>query len=110
MLLELQAMALLEGVQRRAVELDLGPVHALHGAENRLETLGGGVAAEHESPQPVVISVRAARELVDIDPVPDRPYLGRAQRKGAAVDADYAGGELLGGTQRRRRLPVRVPQ
>ena len=109
--LELRAVPLLLGGERRPV--DVQP-HAVVDRGNRpqhdVEALRGRVPAEREQPQAVVVTARRARELREVDPVPDRVHLVGLDREGAAVDGDDRGGHALGRLQEPARAPVREPE
>ena len=87
------------------------PSTCSHGAEDRLDPFGRRVAAEHERLEVRPCASRSVQpnSFTSI-PCPIGRTLREAQRERAAVDADDRGRELLGRTQLRGRLPVRVPE
>ncbi len=79
-------------------------------AKNDLEPLCPRVAAECEQTKRVVLLRRRARELGEVDAVPDRLHLVRLEWERAAVDRNDRGREALGGAQQPTRAPVGEPE
>ena len=102
------ALVLLEALVG-AVHLDVD-ARQLGAAQDRLEPLGRRVAAEHERTKLLAAGSIGTRELVDVDPVPDRMHLPRGERKRARVDGRDRRTDLLGGADDGVALPMRVPE
>ena len=79
-LLELRAVGALVVGERRAVDVQLDVVTGeRHRGDRDVEALRRGVATEREQARPGTVARRRARELVEVDPVPDRAQLPRRQ-------------------------------
>ena len=78
--LELAAVGALVVGERGAVDVQLDVVTGeRHRGDSDVETLRRGVATEREEARPGTGARRRARELVEVDPVPDRAQLLRGQ-------------------------------
>ena len=79
-LLELATVDALVVGERGAVDVQLDVVTGeRHRGDGDVETLRRGVATEREEARPGTGARRRARELVEVDPVPDRTELPRGQ-------------------------------
>ena len=102
-LLELGTVRPLLVRERRAVRVKLDVVACeRHRGKSDIEPLRGRVAPEGEEPHPFTCTRRRARELLEVDSVPDRAQLLRGERERALVDARHRGRRALG--RRSRRL------
>jgi hypothetical protein len=110
-LLELPTVRVLVLGERRAVDVQLHVVTGeRHGGDEDVEPLRRRVAAEREQPCSGTLARGCARELREVDPVPDRAQLPRRERERAALDARHRGREPLRRLQQIARAPVREPE
>ena len=110
-LLELAAVGALVVGERRAVDVQLDVVAGeRHRGDSDVEALRRGVATEREEARPGTVARRRARELVEVDPVPDRAELLRGQRKRPMVDARDRRRDTLRRLEQVARAPVREPE
>ena len=78
--------------------------------QDRLPALHGRVAAEPEKPAERRMPLRDARERVDVDPVPDRAHLRRAERDASLVHRQQRVDDARRGVEQRAASLLREPK